>query len=448
MSIGDKERTAVASQLSVDSGVIASNDRGSNVAARLAPLVGRLFAAGPPVQFRFWDGSSLGPTTGPGTVVLRSPRSLTRLIWSPDELGIARAFITGDIDLEGDEFEVLRALHGGASGARRLGPGAVASELAAALRLGAIGRPPSRPEEEVRLGGWRHSKRRDAAAIAHHYDVGNEFYRLVLGPAMTYSCARFEDADMILEEAQQSKHELICRKLGLHERSGARLLDVGCGWGSMAMHAAATYGVHVVGITLSSAQVDRARASVRAAGLEHLVDVRLQDYRELDGETFDAISSIGMFEHVGAKRMDQYFTTLASLLAPRGRLLNHAISTPGGSRIHGRTFMSRYVFPDGELIDIAEVLAAMERAGFEIRDLESLREHYSNTLHAWVDNLRHSWDDAVRLVGEARARTWRLYMTASANGFDDGGLAIHQALGVLPARDGSSGMPRTRSGWG
>jgi cyclopropane-fatty-acyl-phospholipid synthase len=447
MSVRDRERTTVVDEPTSSAATVLGRQT-ATAAERMRPLARGVFADGAPVQFRFWDGSALGPKTGPGAVVFRSSRALTHLVWSPDEIGIARAFISGEIDLEGDAFAVLRDLQTGArSGRRRLGIRAVASGLRAAWRLGALGLPPSRPSEEARLGGWRHSRYRDAAAISHHYDVGNDFYRLVLGPAMTYSCARFEEPATTLEQAQQSKHELICRKLGLHERANARLLDVGCGWGSMAMHAAAEHGAHVVGITLSQEQVERARARVREAGLDGLVEIRLQDYRELHGEYFDAISSIGMFEHVGAKRMDEYFETLAALLKPTGRLLNHAISAPGGSRLHGRTFMNRYVFPDGELIDIAKVVAAMERAGFEVRDLESLREHYSQTLHAWVDNLENSWEEAVGLVGEARARIWRLYMTASANGFDDGGLAVHQALGVRPEAGGSSGMPRTRDGW-
>lgn len=264
---------------------------------------------------------------------------------------------------------------------------------------------------------------------------------------MTYSCARFESTDCSLEQAQRAKHELVCRKLGLHERPGARLLDVGCGWGSMAMHAAATYGTSTVAITLSPAQEQAARSRVDSAGLADLVEVRLQDYRDLKNESFDAISSIGMFEHVGVERMDEYFATLLALLTPGGRLLNHAISTPGGSKLHGRTFMNRYVFPDGELVDVADVVRAMERAGFEVRDVESLREHYAETLRAWVDNLERSWDEAVAHVGEPRARVWRLYMAASANGFESGGLGVHQVLGVLPTNGGNSGMPRTRAGW-
>jgi cyclopropane-fatty-acyl-phospholipid synthase len=418
------------------------------VARAMSPLLAHLFGGGPPVRVVFWDGSAAGPVDGPGTLVLRSPRSLARLVWSPDELGMARGFVTGDIDFDGDLFEMLVPIEAKMRQKRRLGPRAVASGLWTGLRLGAIGLPPSPPAEEVHLGGLIHSKRRDAAAIEHHYDIGNDFYRLVLGPAMTYSCARFDRQGMSLEEAQRSKHDLICRKLGLDERPGARLLDVGCGWGSMAMHAARDYAATVVGITLSGAQAELARERVRDAGLERNVEIRLQDYRDLRGETFDAISSIGMFEHVGTERMHEYFSVLFSLLAPTGRLLNHAISTPGGSRLHGRSFMNRYVFPDGELVDLANVVAAMQRAGFEVRDVESLREHYSQTLHTWVRNLEDSWEEAVALVGEARARVWRLYMAGSANGFDNGGLSVHQVLGIASAQGGASGMPRSRAGWG
>jgi cyclopropane-fatty-acyl-phospholipid synthase len=448
MTVCEDKRPIQSQSKSAETSVAPLSASTGAVAKHMAPLLAQLFAGGPPVRFVFWDGSELGPGTGHGTVVLRSPRALTRLIWSPDELGMARAFIAGDLGLEGNLFSVLEALHGGEGPSRRLGLRALATGLWAAHHLGAIDRRPPRPKEEVRLTGWRHSKRRDAAAVTHHYDVGNDFYRLVLGQAMTYSCARFERPDMSLEEAQQSKHDLICRKLGLHERPGARLLDVGCGWGSMAMHAAGEYGALVVGITLSASQQEFARARVRDAGLEGLVEIRLQDYRDLRGETFDAISSIGMFEHVGAKHMHEYFATLYALLAPEGRLLNHAISTPGGSKLHGRTFVSRYVFPDAELIDVADVVGAMQRARFEVRDVESLREHYSQTLHSWVNNLEASWSAAIRLVGGPRARIWRLYMAGSANGFDDGGLAVHQVLGIVPAAGGASGMPRTRAGWG
>lgn len=419
----------------------------SGVAAAMERLVGQVFGRTAPLRFRFWDGTVLGDPRAEGEVVLRSPRALTRLVWSPDELGIARAFVCGDIEVEGDIVSVLRVLHDTATMTRRLGPAAVLSALRAAGSVGALAGPPAPPPEETKLSGWRHSRSRDAAAISHHYDVGNDFYELVLGPSMTYSCARFAEDAMSLEDAQRAKHDLVCRKLGLDERSGMRLLDVGCGWGSMAMHAAATYGAQVVAVTLSTAQVDRARARVEEAGLDSIVSIRRQDYRELRGEQFDAISSIGMFEHVGSERMDEYFETLRAALRPTGRLLNHAISTPGGSRMHGRSFVHRYVFPDGELVDVAKVIGAMQRAGFEVRDVESLREHYAWTLRAWVRNLEEHWQEAVALVGAARARVWRLYMAGSVNGFDDGGLAIHQVLGVVPEAGGRSGMPRTRRGW-
>jgi cyclopropane-fatty-acyl-phospholipid synthase len=215
----------------------------------------------------------------------------------------------------------------------------------------------------------------------------------------------------------------------------------------MAIHAARHYDTTVVGVALSRAQVDAARARVRQAGLADRVEIRFQDYRELKGEQFDAISSIGMFEHVGSERTAEYFSTLRSVLAPTGRLLNHAISSPGGSRLGSRTFIGRYVFPDGELIDVGEVVLAMERAGFEIRDVESLREHYARTLRCWVANLESHWDEAVAIVGRARADIWRLYMAASAIGFEDGGIGVHQVLGVVPGADGTSGMPATRGDW-
>jgi cyclopropane-fatty-acyl-phospholipid synthase len=264
---------------------------------------------------------------------------------------------------------------------------------------------------------------------------------------MTYSCARFNQESTSLEDAQAAKHEMICRKLGLHTRRELRLLDVGCGWGSMAIHAAEHHGASVVGVTISRAQAELARKRVADAGLTDRVEIRLQDYRDVRGETFDAISSIGMFEHVGAKRIGTYFETLRGLLGPKGRLLNHAISSVGGSNMGRRSFIGRYVFPDGELIDVGDVVLAMERSGFEVRDVESLREHYARTLRSWVANLEAAWDQALAEVGPARARIWRLYMAGSALSFDQGLVAIHQVLGVAADSDGTSGMPATRDDW-
>ncbi|MFE1592944.1 class I SAM-dependent methyltransferase [Nocardia sp. NPDC058705] len=423
----------------------------ATIADAFEPLLRATLGPHPAVGFEFWDGSTIEPDgAGPGTMRVRSEDALRHLIWAPGELGLARAFVSGTVDLDGDIFTMLRALQSTAPNDARLGLGATWQAIGAARQLGALGRRPPPPPEEARPPrGPLHTKRRDAAAISHHYDVGNEFYRLVLGPSMTYSCARFvPDDDGSLETAQRAKHDLICRKLGLAEQSGLRLLDVGCGWGSMAIHAASTYGAQVVGVTISSAQVDLARQRVADAGLSGSIEIRLADYRDLRGEEFDAISSIGMFEHVGSTRAAEYFDTLRALLRPRGRLLNHAISSPGGSVMKNRSFIGRYVFPDGELVDVGEVVLAMERAGFEVRDVESLREHYALTLRQWVANLENAWEQAVSLVGEGRARIWRLYMAASALGFEDGGLGIHQVLGVVPQVSGDVAMPATRRTWG
>ncbi len=417
-----------------------------SAAATVAPLVHALLGEEPPVRIELWDGSGLGDEVV-GTIRLRSPDALRRIAWAPGELGLARAYVSGDLDVDGEIVPMLEVLARRVPSEARLGMSGVAKAARAALRAGAIGRPLPAPPEECQARGRLHSKSRDAQAVRHHYDVGNDFYEIVLGPAMTYSCAYFDRDDATLAEAQAAKHDLVCRKLGLPELTGARLLDVGCGWGSLAMHAAAHHGATAVGITISPEQAERARARVAEAGLEDRVEIRLQDYRDVAGESFDAISSIGMFEHVGKERMAAYFTTLHGLLRPGGRLLNHAISSVEGSRLHGRSFIGRYVFPDAELLDVGDTVLAMEKAGFEVRDVHSLREHYARTLRAWVANLEAGWDRAVELVGEGRARVWRLYMAASAVGFEDGGISIHQVLGVVPTSAGASGMPLTRDGW-
>jgi cyclopropane-fatty-acyl-phospholipid synthase len=433
--------------------------RGETAVESVADTLGPGLTAllGPPaVQIEFWDGSTIGPSEGPGLLRINSLEALRRIIWSPDELGLARAFVAGDIDAIGPVPEILRALQANEKRSPKMIAAAAPSLVAGTRRLGGVGSaPPARPPEEMVPRGRRHSIRRDKKAISHHYDVGNDFYELLLGPAMTYSCARFTEATESLESAQAAKHELICRKLGLHEaeqragfeRSRPRLLDVGCGWGSMAIHAATHHDVDVVGITISDEQAAYARRRVSEAGLDDRVEIRIQDYREVDDGPFDAISSIGMSEHVGSEQIETYFAQLHDLLRPGGRLLNHAISSVGGSRLKRRSFIYRYVFPDGELLDIADSTRSMERAGFEIRDIENLREHYAQTLRCWVSNLQTRWDEATAMVGERRARVWLLYMSGSINGFDDAGLQLHQALGVRNAPDGTSDMPRTRRGW-
>ncbi|MEP7047684.1 MAG: cyclopropane-fatty-acyl-phospholipid synthase family protein [Ilumatobacteraceae bacterium] len=423
---------------------------GGPVADAMRPVIAGSFGTKIPIRFEFWDGSELlPPDQTVATLRFASPDAIRRLLWMPNELGLGRAYVAGDIDLEGDLFDIILAFRDARPDVARSGRAwrALPTAVVAAARVGALGGPVQPPPEEARLHGWRHSLRRDASAITHHYDVGNDFYRLVLGPVMTYSCARFTQPESTLEDAQNAKHDLVCRKLGLHEHPGARLLDVGCGWGSMAIHAALHYDATAVGITISKAQAELARHRVEDAGVADRVEIRLQDYRDLADEQFDAISSIGMSEHVGNGKLGTYFTTLRSVLAPQGRLLNHAISSVGGSTLGSRSFIGRYVFPDGELIDVGGVVLAMERAGFEVRDVESLREHYARTLRCWVSNLESNWDEAVKMVGEPRAKIWRLYMAGSAVGFEDGGIAIHQVLGVVPTDTGKAGMPATRRDW-
>lgn len=418
-------------------------------AEALRPLIEAWLPRGSPVAIRCWDGSTLGPADGPATLVIRSPAALRRILWSPNELGLGRAYVAGELDVEGDVYAVLGlrdALAGADDVSLSLRPRGWLDAARAARRLGVLRGPLPPPPEEARLRGRRHSKERDAAAVAHHYDVSNGFYRLVLGPTMTYSCAYFSRWDLPLDDAQEAKYELICRKLEL--RAGARLLDVGCGWGGMAMHAARHHGVRAVGITLSKQQAALARQRVEAAGLERQVEIRVQDYRDLDDEPFDAISSIGMFEHVGQARLEEYFSRLLGLLRPEGRLLNHGITRPPGNAAFDRHgFIENYVFPDGEVHEAGVVVSAMQATGFEVRDLESLREHYARTLRAWVANLEAGWDEAVRLVGAGRARVWRLYMAGSALNFEANRTSIHHALGVRAASDGRSGMPPTRQVW-
>ena len=296
------------------------------------------------------------------------------------------------------------------------------------LALGVVGREPPPPPEEVRLTrfGRMHSRRRDAAAIAHHYDLGNDFYRLVLGPSMVYSCAVWEDPGVDLEAAQEVKLDLVCRKLGL--RPGARLLDVGCGWGSLAMHAAREYGADVVGITLSQEQAMLARKRVAEAGLSG-VEIRVQDYRAVEDGQFDAISSVGMAEHVGRAKLPGYTATLEALLRPGGRLLNHAIAwAEEATTWKNDTFIARYVLPDGELISLGDMINALTSGELEVIDVEPLRRHYALTLRAWVRNLEEHWDAAVAATSEGRARVWRLYMSASALAFEVGKLGVNQVL--------------------
>jgi cyclopropane-fatty-acyl-phospholipid synthase len=395
----------------------------------LSSLIESVLGPDLPIAVRGYDGSVLGPPDAPATLVLRSRNALRRIIRSPGELGFARAYVSGDLDVEGDIYAALRLRD------RLPEIRLTAAQMVTAARevgLRNLRRLPP-PPEEARLHGRRHSVARDRAAISHHYDVSNDFYRLILGPSLTYSCAVFTSEDTTLEQAQANKYELIAGKLGLRE--GMRLLDVGCGWGGMLLHAAQQQGVRAVGVTVADRQVELASKRVAEAGLVDVVEVRNQDYRVIEDGPFDAVSSIGMFEHVGEARLEEYFSHLFDLLAPGGRLLNHGISRPPGegARFSRNSFIDHYVFPDGELHEIGRVVSIMQKAGFEVRHVESLREHYAKTLRHWVANLEANWDEAVELVGLGRARIWRLYMAGSALNFEANRSQIHQVLGVKPA---------------
>ncbi|MET0424475.1 MAG: class I SAM-dependent methyltransferase [Actinoplanes sp.] len=418
-------------------------------ATRLAGLLEVLLQTPLPVRIRAWDGSTAGPADAP-VLVIRHKRALRRLMWQPNQLGLARAYVAGDIELEGDLYEALSRLAAVLWQAPDLHDIPIHTVFGDLLRLGVLGTQPKPPPEEMVVTGARHSRRRDRQAISQHYDVGNDFYRIVLGDSMVYSCAYWtsDDPGYGLADAQRDKLDLICRKLGL--RPGMRLLDVGCGWGSLAIHAAQTYGVQVVGITLSTEQAEYARKQVAEAGLTDQVEIRVQDYRELDDGPFDAISSVGMAEHVGAEQYREYAAILFGQLKAGGRLLNHQISRlhlPAKQPHQQRTFIDAYVFPDGDLAPVGTTVTALEEAGFEVRDVHALREHYARTLRAWVANLESDWSTAVHLTSPGRARVWRLYMAASALAFEQSRIGVNQILAVKDHRGGEADMPAVRAGY-
>ncbi|MGI5482383.1 class I SAM-dependent methyltransferase [Streptomyces lavendofoliae] len=433
----------------------------ADAASRLTTLAEDLLGVPLPVAIRAWDGSEAGPPGAP-VLVVRSRKALRRLLWKPGELGLARAWVAGELDVEGDLYEALDRLSGlvwergdGTGGTGRAARAVRAvrdprlREAAGALiRLTGPFPPPRPPAEEVRRRtGPLHTKRRDKEAISHHYDVGNDFYELVLGPSMVYSCAYWSPGGT-LEEAQTAKLDLICRKLAL--RPGDRLLDVGCGWGSLAIHAAREYGARVVGVTLSAEQAAYARKRVAGEGLTDRVEIRVQDYRDVGDGPYDAIASVGMAEHVGQVRYREYADDLYALLRPGGRLLNHQISRrPEKNEAAYRVddFIDRYVFPDGELAPVGRTTTALEEAGFEVRDVEAIREHYALTLRQWVANLEARLPEAERLTSPGRARVWRLYMAASAVSFERNRIGVNQILAVRTPDGGASGLPLRPRAW-
>ncbi|MEU6243231.1 cyclopropane-fatty-acyl-phospholipid synthase family protein [Streptomyces sp. NPDC047024] len=429
----------------------------ADVASRLVSVAEQLLGAPLPVRIRAWDGSQAGPPNVP-VLVVRNRRALRRILFKPGELGLARAWVSGDLDIEGDLYSALGAVAGSIwergddsrTLAEALRDPSVRAGVRELLRLIGPPLPPSPPREEVRPRRHLHTRRTDKRAISHHYDVGNDFYEIVLGPSMVYSCAYWEtpEAGGTLESAQRDKLELVCRKLGL--KPGQRLLDVGCGWGSMAIHAAREHGVSVVGVTLSQEQAAYARKRVADEGLTDRVEIRVQDYRDVRDGPYDAISSIGMAEHVGADRYLEYASDLHALLKPGGRLLNHQIARRpqrDESAYEVDAFIDAYVFPDGELAPVGTTVTQLERAGFEVRDVEALREHYALTLRAWVTRLEADWERAVRLAGYGRARVWLLYMAASALAFERNRIGVNQVLAVRTLEPGTSGLPLRPRTW-
>jgi cyclopropane-fatty-acyl-phospholipid synthase len=413
-------------------------------AMALAEVFERVMGSDAPVEFAAYDGSHAGTPGAPVKLTIRSPVAVAYLAQSPGALGLARAYVSGHLDLDGDMYQALERM----SKAQNMDL-SVAEKWRLLQSLGGpkllvnrIAPPPQEVMQSRRwLSGRRHTKGRDAKAISHHYDVSNTFYEWVLGPTMAYTCACYPKADASLEEAQANKFDLVARKLGLHE--GMRLLDVGCGWGGMVRHAAREYGVRAIGVTLSKQQAEWGKAAIEREGLSKLAEIRHMDYRDVEETEFDAVSSIGLTEHVGQKQLPSYFAHLFGKLKLGGRLLNHCITRPDNTEPAHRQqgFINRYVFPDGELESVGFLISLMHDTGFEIRHEENLREHYAKTLAAWCANLDEHWDEAVQEVGEGTARVWRLYMAGSQLGFDRNNIQLHQVLGVRVHEDGTAGMP-------
>ncbi|WP_336213667.1 cyclopropane-fatty-acyl-phospholipid synthase family protein [Nonomuraea sp. LPB2021202275-12-8] len=409
----------------------------------LASIFEKIVGSDANIAFMAYDGSKAGPDGADVAIEVKSPIAVAYLAQAPGELGLARAYVSGHIDVHGDLYTLLDRMWNITTNDLT-----AAEKLAAVRSLGVkplLMRVPPPPQEIrqsalARLGS-RHAKQRDAEAIHHHYDVSNRFYNWVLGPSMAYTCATFPEETSSLEEAQFAKFDLVARKLGLE--SGMRLLDVGCGWGGMVIHAAKHYGVKALGVTLSKQQAEWAQKAIAEEGLQDLAEVRFMDYRDVTESGFDAVSSIGLTEHIGRDNLPDYFGFLYGKLKPGGRLLNHCITRPTGKEktFNKGGFINRYVFPDGELESVGVLVREMEDRGFEIRHEENLREHYARTLRFWCDNLDANWEEAVQEVGMGTARVWALYMAGCIVGFERNKVQLHQVLGVKLDRDGRSGVP-------
>ncbi|WP_434743005.1 class I SAM-dependent methyltransferase [Micromonospora sp. SH-82] len=415
--------------------------------ATVADVVRALTEGVPPIRITGYDGTGVGPADSGITLTVRSERGLSYLITAPGDLGLARAYVSGDLVLDGvhpgDPYEALRLL----KDELRVRTPTVTEMVELVRRLGWERLlPPTPPPQEALprwrrlMGGLRHSRSRDSTAISHHYDVSNAFYERVLGPSMTYTCAVFRSGQDTLEQAQTAKYDLVAQKLGL--RSGMRLLDVGCGWGGMVRHAAREYGVRALGVTLSAAQAQWAREAIEREGLTGLAEVRHLDYRDAPRERFDAVSSIGLTEHVGVRNYPGYFVALRDRLRPDGRLLNHCITRADNRAPHrSGAFIDRYVFPDGELAGPGRLIGEIHDVGLEVQHEENLRRHYALTLAAWGRNLVANWEDCVGEVGAGTARVWGLYMAGSRLAFERNGIQLHQVLATRTGPDGRSRHP-------
>ncbi|GAA4233301.1 cyclopropane-fatty-acyl-phospholipid synthase [Streptosporangium album] len=410
---------------------------------KLAEIFEKVIGNEADIRFAAYDGSKAGPDSADISIEVKSPAAVAYLAQAPGELGLARAYVSGHLDVQGDMYDLLSRMW-----SLTINDIPTSEKLAAVRALGVKPllmrvQPPPQEMRRSMLAkmGSRHAKQRDAEAIHHHYDVSNTFYEWVLGPSMAYTCAVFPGEESTLEEAQYAKFDLVARKLDL--KPGMRLLDVGCGWGGMVIHAAREYGVKALGVTLSRQQAEWAQKAIADAGLGDLAEVRYMDYRDVRETGFDAVSSIGLTEHIGKEQLPFYFRFLYDKLNPGGRILNHCITRPTGTEktINAGGFINRYVFPDGELESVGYLVRQMEDLGFEIRHEENLREHYAQTLRYWCANLDEHWDEAVEEVGQGTARVWRLYMAGCVVGFERNKIQLHQILGVKLDDRGAAHMP-------
>ncbi|MBT2499354.1 class I SAM-dependent methyltransferase [Agromyces sp. ISL-38] len=443
----ENAKKADASEPDAPVGADASEKADAAGKLTLAEILEILTAGRLPLRFTAYDGSSAGPPDATFGLDLKTPRGTTYLATGRGDLGLARAYIAGDLEAHGvhpgDPYELLKALADDL--VFKLPSPRVMAQIFRSIGVEHL-RPIAPPPQEVpprwrRIArGLRHSKTRDAEAIHHHYDVSNTFYEWVLGPSMTYTCACYPRSDASLDEAQENKYRLVFEKLRL--KPGDRLLDVGCGWGGMVRYAARR-GVRALGVTLSEEQTSWAQQAIADEGLTELAEVRYGDYRDIAETGFDAVSSIGLLEHIGVRNYSSYFTFLQSRMRPGALLLNHCITRPDNRHEPStRGFIDRYVFPDGELTGSGRIISEAQDVGLEVLHEENLRPHYAMTLRDWCANLVEHWDEAVAEVGLPTAKVWGLYMAGSRLAFETGGIQLHQVLAVKPgAGDGDGGVP-------